>query len=211
MTSPSGFWERRKAAVRVEEEAARKAEEAKAEAARQAELEAESDENILAKLDLPDPESLGAGDDFSAFMSKAVPDRLRRRALRKLWLSNPVLANLDELVEYGEDFTDAATVAENLQTAYQIGKGMLAHIEAQAAEREKAEADGPVGEGSDEEPGLEGSEPERDLSADAHAPAAVSTSDAARDGAGERPFQEAAKPAMAKRRMRFSIAGEGAG
>ena len=37
------------------------------------------------------------GDDFSGFMARNVPDHLRRRALRKLWVSNPVLANLDGL------------------------------------------------------------------------------------------------------------------
>jgi hypothetical protein len=61
-------------------------------------------------------------------MSKAVPDRLRRRALRRLWLANPALANLDGLLDYGEDFTDSATVIENMQTAYQVGKGMTEHV-----------------------------------------------------------------------------------
>ncbi|MEL6773944.1 MAG: DUF3306 domain-containing protein, partial [Pseudomonadota bacterium] len=69
------------------------------------------------------PESLQPGDDFAAFMKEAVPHHLRRRALRMLWGSNPVLANLDELLDYGEDFTDAATVVENLQTAWQVGRG----------------------------------------------------------------------------------------
>lgn len=85
--------------------------------------EERSDEEILEALGLPDPDTLKSGDDFSAFMSKAVPARLRSRALRKLWISNPVLANLDELVDYGGDFTDAATVIENLATGYQVGKG----------------------------------------------------------------------------------------
>lgn len=31
---------------------------------------------------LPDPDTLVQGDDFSVFMAKAVPDRIRRRALR---------------------------------------------------------------------------------------------------------------------------------
>ena len=55
-----------------------------------------SDFEILEKLGLPDPESLKAGDDFSGFMANTVPARLRNKALRRLWLSNPVLANLDE-------------------------------------------------------------------------------------------------------------------
>ena len=85
-------------------------------------------------LGLKDPDDLQAGDDFSGFMSGAIPERLRNRALRKLWLTNPVLANLDELVDYGEDFTDAATVVENLQTAYRVGKGFLRREEIEAAE-----------------------------------------------------------------------------
>ena len=88
-------------------------------------VEEKSDEEILEELGLPDPDELKEGDDFSGFMKGAVPTRLRNRALRKLWLTNPVLANLDEMVDYGEDFTDAATVIENLQTAYQVGKGWL--------------------------------------------------------------------------------------
>ncbi len=82
-----------------------------------------SDAELLEKYELPDPDAMKAGDDFSVFMKKAIPERLRRRALRNLWLSNPALANLDELVDYGEDFTDAATVIENMQTVYQVGRG----------------------------------------------------------------------------------------
>ena len=88
-------------------------------------LAGKSDEEILQELGLPDPDKLTDGDDFKRFMTSAVPTRLRNRALRRLWLTNPVLANLDELVDYGEDYTDAATVVENLQTAYQVGKGWL--------------------------------------------------------------------------------------
>jgi hypothetical protein len=85
----------------------------------------ETEQEILERLGLPDPDAMEKGDDFSAFMASAVPARIRNRALRKLWISNPVLANLDELVDYGEDFTDAATVIENLQTAYQVGRGFM--------------------------------------------------------------------------------------
>ena len=84
-----------------------------------------SDEEILAELGLKHPDELQPGDDFRGFMQAAVPDRLRRLALRQLWRSNPTLAALDGLVDYGEDYTDAATVIENLQTVYQVGRGML--------------------------------------------------------------------------------------
>ena len=84
-----------------------------------------TDDEILTALGLPHPDELRPGDDFRAFMAAAVPDRLRRMALRRLWASNPALANLDGLVEYGEDYTDKATVVENLQTLFRVGEGMV--------------------------------------------------------------------------------------
>ncbi len=141
MTQARDFWSRRKAAVQAETEAEALAAEEQIITTRQAELEEKSDAEILAEFDLPDPDTLEAGDDVSGFMAKAIPDRLRRRALRRLWRLNPVLANVDGLVDYGEDYTDAACVIENIQTAYQVGKGMLAHVEALAAEAEMSEAE----------------------------------------------------------------------
>lgn len=97
-------WSRRKARVR-EEEAERARAEAEAQAARKrAELAELSDEELLARLDLPAPEALGPGDRIAEFMRAEVPERLRRRAMRALWRADPVLANLDGLLDYGEDF-----------------------------------------------------------------------------------------------------------
>ena len=83
-----------------------------------------SEPELLEQLGLPDPDTLQEGDDFAAFMRDNVPQFLRKRALKRLWLSNPALANLDGLVDYGEDFTDAAMVPEVLETAYKVGKGI---------------------------------------------------------------------------------------
>lgn len=137
--SRGDFWARRKAGVQAEEQAAKRALEEQALQQEHLALEEKTDAEILAELDLPDPDLLKMGDDFSAFMAKAVPDRIRRRALRMLWRSNPVLANVDMLVDYGEDFTDSAMVVENMQTAYQVGKGMLKHIEEMARQAEERE------------------------------------------------------------------------
>ena len=139
MTGRSDFWARRKAAVLAEEEAEVSAVEAQELEAERTALEEKTDDEILAELDLPDPDTLKPGDDIRGFMGKAVPDRLRRRALRQLWKLNPVLANVDGLVDYGEDFRDSALVVENLQTAYQVGKGMLAHVEEMARQAEAKE------------------------------------------------------------------------
>ncbi|MEM7693834.1 MAG: DUF3306 domain-containing protein [Pseudomonadota bacterium] len=71
------------------------------------------------------PETLEQGDDFARFMQEGVPSALRRRALRRLWATNPALANLDGLIDYGDDFTDAAMVPKVISTAYEVGRGML--------------------------------------------------------------------------------------
>lgn len=148
------FWSKRKQAV-AEEQAVEHAEDvALSEAEQRAVYEEMSDEDALEALELPAPESLKEGDDFSVFMGKMVPDRLRRRALRCLWRSNPVLANVDGLVDYGQDFSDNAMCVENLQTAYQVGKGMLSHIEALAKQAEQTVQDeaepSPADEASDD-------------------------------------------------------------
>lgn len=123
------FWTRRRAAVRAEaeaEDAARAAADAAAEQeALVAARKGKSDAEILDELGLPDPDTLGRGDDFKVFLGAAVPERIRRRALRRLWRSNPVLANLDGLVDHGEDYTDTATVRRGMGTAYQVGRGMI--------------------------------------------------------------------------------------
>ena len=131
---PDGFlgrWSARKQAARGDDAEPAQEPVAAPEATEEPE---KSDAEILEELGLKDPEDMTAEDDFSGFMASGIPERLRNRALRKLWLTNPVLANLDDLVEYGEDYTDAATVVENLQTAYRIGKGFLRQEEIEAEE-----------------------------------------------------------------------------
>ena len=125
----SDFWSRRMASVKAEARDEERKATLEAEEQRERALEEKTDDEILRELNLPPPETLEAGDDFKAFLSAAVPQRLKRAALRRLWAVNPVLANLDGLVEYGEDYTDAATVLETLTTTYQVGKGMTAHVE----------------------------------------------------------------------------------
>ena len=125
---PRDFWSRRKAAVREAEAAEIERRDAELEAAKRVELEEKSDAEILEELGLPDPDSLEKDDDFTRFLAKTVPERLRRRALRRLWVSNPVLANLDGLNDYEDDYTDAATAGQVVKTAYQVGRGFLKQV-----------------------------------------------------------------------------------
>jgi hypothetical protein len=74
---------------------------------------------------LPDVESLTYQSDYGAFLKKGVPLELRNQALRRLWRSSPVLANLDGLVEYGEDFSGVGTKKMVVRTAYRVGRGMI--------------------------------------------------------------------------------------
>ncbi|WP_415922346.1 DUF3306 domain-containing protein [Tateyamaria sp. SN6-1] len=166
------FWSRRRAGVEAEEQVleARVAE---------AELAERPDDEILAELNLPEPEALDSPDAVRDFLKAELPQRLKTRALRRLWRLNPMLANLDGLVDYGEDYTDAATVIENMQTVYQVGKGMVTAF----LEDEEEEID--------EVPAEEIEEEQAPLIAAAE-PAPL-------------PEPEAEAPAMPQRRMRFAF------
>ncbi len=98
---------------------------------------------VLEKYGLPDPDTIELGTDITGFMRKEIPDLLRRKALRALWKSNPVLAVLDGLNDYDEDFTDAGTTVKGAKTLYKVGQGFL--------DRAK-KAEGQI-EGQTEEPG----------------------------------------------------------
>lgn len=146
--TPGDFWSRRKAAVRAAEEAEQAERTAEAVAEERSRLEEMPDEEILEELGLPDPDSLNESDDFKRFLGAAVPERLRRRALRRLWTLNPVLANLDGLVDYAEDYTDAATVISDMQTVYQVGKGMFDKFAELTEAEPESEPDAPPEEDS---------------------------------------------------------------
>ena len=138
-----GRWAKRKAAVREEEEADVAALEEPEEDA--AELpEPETEEEALELLSKDDPElaeqlsaididKLTFDDDFTVFMQKRVPQMIRRRALSKLWLSHPILANLDGMNEYDEDYTQAADAAEMVRKAFEA-----ARLKEEEAKRKKA-------------------------------------------------------------------------
>ena len=84
-----------------------------------------SDAELLEKYELPDPAEIEEEAGLDKFFDGKTPERLRQMALRRLWRINPFFGFVDDMVEYGEDYTDAATVIEGMQTAYQAGKGYL--------------------------------------------------------------------------------------
>lgn len=83
------------------------------------------DHEVLAKYGLPDPDAIELGTDITGFMRKEIPELLRRKALRALWKSNPVLAVLDGLNDYDEDFTDAGPTIKGAKTLYKVGQGFI--------------------------------------------------------------------------------------
>lgn len=141
MSKNATFWDRRRAGVEAEEAASAAAEQAEAELRQQQELAEKSDAEVLAELDLPDPDDLIKGDDFSAFMAKAVPEHIRKRALRKLWRSNPVLACLDGLNDYDDDYLAGSYGNAPLKTSYQVGKGLMEHVLEMARQDEAPQDD----------------------------------------------------------------------
>ncbi|CAI8295688.1 MAG: Uncharacterised protein [Rhodobiaceae bacterium UBA7378] len=103
-----------------------------------------SDAELLEKYELPDPAEIEEEAGLDKFFDGKTPERLRQMALRRLWRINPFFGFVDEMVEYGEDYTDAATVIEGMQTAYQAGKGYLQKVlspEEEAAEQAKLAAE----------------------------------------------------------------------
>jgi hypothetical protein len=128
LTKVHSSWSRRRAAV-AQEAAAEELAAEEAVIAKQHEALAEkTDEEILEELGLPDPDKMVQGDDFKAFLAKAVPAHLRKRALRSLWRSNPVLACVDGLNDYDDDYLTGSYGQGPISTSYQVGKGMLFHL-----------------------------------------------------------------------------------
>jgi hypothetical protein len=87
--------------------------------------------------ELPPIETLDFSSDYTAFLAKNVPEALRRAALRKLWVSDPVLANLDGLNDYDEDFNVIDQAITLAQSSYRPGLGYLDEAEKKLDEAEK--------------------------------------------------------------------------
>lgn len=203
------FWSRRRAAVEAESRAQAQALSEAELAAQEAALAAREDDEILAELELPAPETLETPEAVRHFLKSALPMRLRNRALRQLWGMNPTLANLDGLVDYGEDFTDSATVVANMQTIYEVGRGMVKRA-LDLPEEDAPEAEALVAEAEGEPEVLAALDEEAEEPAEA-AEDAVPGEGTAPDVADQRPqeteFADAPDPMPApSRRMRFSFA-----
>ena len=91
------------------------------------------------KTELPSVETLNADSDFTPFLKEGVPSLLKRAALRKLWKTDPTLANLDGLNDYDDDFVKMG-VGKIVKTAYTISqKFIVKQQEPTLGEPEKSE------------------------------------------------------------------------
>ncbi|MEN9061095.1 DUF3306 domain-containing protein [Ponticoccus litoralis] len=185
----SDFWSRRRAAVQQETRAEEAEQEAAVQARTEQALAERSDEELLAEAGLPLPEDIVSGEQVQAFLKAALPQRLKTRALRALWKSNPVLACVDGLNDYDGDFTAAAYEGQEVKTLYKVGRGLVDTF-------------------ADLKPAVATPEPEVDEAPEAapegdEAPQEAVQVAAAPDPAAEAP--EADPIPVASRRMRFTF------
>lgn len=165
-------WARRKAEARnveapvPEDEPAERAEEQAQAPAEPAETDVPPDEETreqwIAELEKIDVDSLGYDHDFAIYMRAWVPQRLRQKALRKLWTTNPTLACLDGLNDYEEDFTDAATVMANMKSDWLPGRGYELLENLDRAETAAADEEHPMDTAPPEQEQPEQEQPERE-------------------------------------------------
>ena len=102
-----------------------------------------------AKTALPPVETLHAKSDFTPFLKEGVPSLLKRAALRKLWKSDPTLANLDGLNDYDEDFVKMG-IGKVVKTAYTISQKFIETKEELTPKEPKETDTAPTEEASDE-------------------------------------------------------------
>jgi len=142
-------WAKRREAVAQEEantEAAELVEETELAPEPETEEEAmallsESDPELAEKLSAIDVDKLTYDDDFTVFMSERVPQIIKRRALAKLWLSDPILANVDGLNDYDEDFKATGVLLKAFKSAWEPGRGYARPEENEEAEIAEATED----------------------------------------------------------------------
>ena len=131
---------------------------------------------------LPPIDELTFESDYTVFLNSKVPETLRRAALRKLWTSDPVLANLDGLNDYDEDYNLVDTTITAAQSAYKVGRGYFDEFKDKLEKVEEALGQDAGDESTKLSTGGEGASDTE----------AVSESDAAGDNSSDAPREVAA-------------------
>ncbi|MBD3894392.1 DUF3306 domain-containing protein [Halomonas sp. ML-15] len=93
---------------------------------------------------LPDPDTLGPGSDFKAYLVPGVSSALKNRALRRLWATGNYNVR-DGLDDYDLDYSQMRKMTtETSETVRQWGKKLLDKLE----EPDEASADSPISSAS---------------------------------------------------------------
>lgn len=87
---------------------------------------AEAEANRLA-AEAVELDEVEYGFDFSIFLKRGVPDLLRKKALQKFFNSSPVLANLDGLNDYDEDYNNP--LHKVYKSTWDVARGFLTESE----------------------------------------------------------------------------------
>lgn len=95
-------WSRRKRADAAEPEEGERAIVPVAEAPSEAASPADADPK--AAVELPPVETLGADDDYTAFLRPGVPLEVSLRGLRRAWVADPRIADFRGMADYDWDF-----------------------------------------------------------------------------------------------------------
>src|SRR5690554_1415852 len=72
--------------------------------------QADAEPHVVSDEELPDPESLPPGSDFSRYLQEGVSQALRRRALRRLWQADHYGVR-DGLDDYDDDYSQLEPLA----------------------------------------------------------------------------------------------------
>ena len=198
---PLRRWSRRKREAVREKEAA---EEARGRDASRAPSEAVQDarepagdapapaaveEKDLTDEDMPPIDSLDENSDYSGFLSPGVSERLRRRALRKLFMS-AVFNVRDGLDDYDEDFTNFEALGDI------VTSDMRHQAEAEAERARHARADTGPADLPEDDPGPAGTGPTADA-AEVEADAVRADAAGMPGASGHRPSEEPGVPESA--------------
>lgn len=99
---------------------------------------------------LPPIESLSKDSDFTPFLADNVPAFLRRKALKVLWRSDPVIATADDLDDCFGDYSIATLTGKAVTAATEAGRAAKAVGGDEAAEADDAGTRAAVGDKGNE-------------------------------------------------------------
>lgn len=144
------------------------------------------EEKDLTDEDMPPIGSLDENSDYSGFLSPGVSEGLRRRALRKLFLS-AVFNVRDGLDDYDEDFTNFEALGDI------VTSDMRHQAEAEAERARRAQADTGPADLPEDDPGPAETGPTADAAED-EADAARADAAGMPGASGHRPSEEPGVP-----------------